>query len=185
MRSPSCVRGRTGALPWLQASLRADRAVATVTVRRNDGAGGLFALSPLHAVVAESAGSVSLQLVRTVGLEGEVSVRWEAVAGGGTALPDVDFVAGEREVRFRAGQTNATLVVPISDDLLPEAAETFSVVLTGVSAGAAARLDSNASRAEVSAQTGVCARADGAGGVARCLGHVVESVVWSLPTAPF
>ena len=54
---------------------------------------------------------------------------------GGTATSGVDFTALSGQVTILAGQTTATIVVPVIDDTQIEADETVSVTLTSIAAG--------------------------------------------------
>jgi len=73
--------------------------------------------------------------VRRTGLtDFEVSVGY--VVTNGTATADADFRPRAATLTFRVGQTNATFLVPIIDDILMEGDETVSLMLTNASPGA-------------------------------------------------
>jgi hypothetical protein len=57
-----------------------------------------------------------------------VSVSWATVAG--TATAGVDFTAGRGVVRIAAGETTATVDVPVTVDSAAERDETFRLELT-------------------------------------------------------
>jgi hypothetical protein len=90
-------------------------------------------------VVAEDGSLATTLAVRRVGLAaapGSVRVQLTGQPEGGTATggaslaaPGVDFVDNARDVNFTAGQVTATLNIPIKNDGVAEAAESFSMLL--------------------------------------------------------
>lgn len=87
------------------------------------------------ARVRESSREVTLAVLRTGGAAGAVSVSWETA--NGTASNGVDYVASSGTLGFAPGQTEATLSVPLLDDILPEDHDkTFTVTLSSPLGGA-------------------------------------------------
>jgi endonuclease I len=98
-----------------------------------EGPGSLaFESDGVH--VRESAGTVTLTVVRTNGAAGAVTVAWGTMDG--TASAGSDYVAGSGALAFADGQTEATLSVALLDDTTAEDNKSFSVVLGNVTGGA-------------------------------------------------
>ena len=87
---------------------------------------------------------------------GPVTVQFHTVAGDATSA---DFTASSGSVTFAAGEQSKTISIPITADLISEASERFTVVLT------------NASGATISRATGTATIVDDDGGAAalRCI----------------
>jgi hypothetical protein len=86
--------------------------------------------------VVESAGSASLQLIRTGDTQTPVSVDFTTTVDG-TANQRTDYTFSSGTVDFAAGETSKTILIIINDDLLTEGNETFFVVLRNPRNGAA------------------------------------------------
>ncbi|MEE9403537.1 MAG: PA14 domain-containing protein, partial [Algisphaera sp.] len=84
--------------------------------------------------VNESAGQVDIQIQRVDGTDGEVSANFVMI--NETATPGQDFTAPSGTVKFRNGQSTATVTIPILDDALIEGDESFSVSLSAANGGA-------------------------------------------------
>lgn len=82
---------------------------------------------------ADGSGVISVRIVRTNSLEGEVSVSYSTVAN--TATAGEDFVATVGTVTFAPGETFKQIDIPIINDTLPEGTERFNFVIDGVSGG--------------------------------------------------
>lgn len=123
----------------------------TLSIASNDADEGLFSIPltgngvvPMPGVIAfesgtgqvlESGGTAHINLVRTGGSTGEVSVFVDSTAG--TATDPDDFVAVNGEmVTFENGQTTATVPVTILDDALVDLDENFTLTLSGPQGGA-------------------------------------------------
>jgi hypothetical protein len=78
--------------------------------------------------VREDAGEVTLTLQRSSPGWGEGSVDWSMTPGTATAGEDFVNLAGT--ITFAEGQQTATITIPILNDSLWEAVESFQVVLT-------------------------------------------------------
>ncbi|MEO8352491.1 MAG: FG-GAP-like repeat-containing protein, partial [Chthoniobacteraceae bacterium] len=77
--------------------------------------------------VSEGAALVTLSLSRSGGALDATSVPFSTA--NGTAIAGADYTAITSTVEFAAGQTNATITVPIRTDFLTELNETFTVAL--------------------------------------------------------
>lgn len=95
---------------------------------------GALAFSAESSVVDETAGTLSITVTRTGGSEGSVSVDY--ATGDASALAGSDYTAATGTLTFADGDSEETLVVPITDDCLVEAAETFTVTLSNPGGGA-------------------------------------------------
>lgn len=80
-----------------------------------------------NVFVSETNAEVSLQVVRSGGTSGVVQVQYETFAG--SAASNMDYAVTNGVIAFDDGVTNATITVPILDDLLFEGDETFSIAL--------------------------------------------------------
>ena len=86
------------------------------------------AFSPVTSSVAESAGTVNLNITLSAAQAGDVTVEW--YTNGGTALGgNVDYLTTSGVVTFLAGETAQTVPITINDDTLDEANETVIVTL--------------------------------------------------------
>lgn len=109
----------------------------TVTVADDDIAQtpGTVALAPTSFSVNESVGSVTIQVARTGGSRGAVSVTYGTANGTAAAFSDFTPLSGT--ITWPDGTTGAVnIVLPIVNDSLNEAAETFTFVLTNLTGGA-------------------------------------------------
>ncbi len=109
---------------------------AVLTIRDND-TGGKIAFSSASYSVPEGGGFVKIPVKRTGGRASEVTVHYATspgtAMGGGTDYSDISG-----DLTFAAsgvGATIQTLMVPITQDALPEGAETFSVNLSSPAGG--------------------------------------------------
>ncbi len=96
---------------------------------------GAFRLNWLTAKVSESGGNLIIPVERIAGLDGAVTVTFTAVSG--TAVAGSDFTAttqvlswGDREEGVK------TVSIPITNDLLADANETFTLTLSNATGGA-------------------------------------------------
>jgi hypothetical protein len=105
---------------------------ATITIRDNDST---FNLSTNAVSVNESAGSVTLTVVRTGGTIGSASVQY-ATATNGSASATTDFTSKTGTLTFASGETNKTISVTLKSDTTYETNETFNVGLSTPSADA-------------------------------------------------
>jgi uncharacterized delta-60 repeat protein len=91
---------------------------------------------------AENAGVAQLTVTRTGGDLGAIDLAY--TTSGGTASPGVDYDGAAGLLTLAAGQTNATISIPLLDDDLAESNETFTVRLYVLTAPARAGTITNA-----------------------------------------
>ena len=96
---------------------------------------GVVGLSATTYTVDEGAGTVTITVQRTDGSEGTVTVDY--ATANGTATAPADYTAASGTLTFRPGVTTQSFTIPIVEDTIAEAAETFTVTLTGPTGGAA------------------------------------------------
>jgi hypothetical protein len=84
--------------------------------------------------VGEGGGSATITLTRTGGSSGAVSVT--VATGGGTATAGADYTAVSQVVNFAAGQTTATVTIPVTNDALFEGNETVNLAISAPTGGA-------------------------------------------------
>lgn len=89
--------------------------------------GSSFSLS--DATVAEDAGTAVVTITRTGNLDVAETVSF--ATSDGTATADQDYTAAMQTLSFAAGQTTATVSIPVTTDTLTESAETVTLTLTG------------------------------------------------------
>ena len=83
--------------------------------------------------VVEEAGTTTVQLTRTGDLSRAVTVAYATTDGSASVA---DFTPASGTVTFPARQARAAISVPILDDAIPEAAETFTLTLSLPAGGA-------------------------------------------------
>ncbi len=101
---------------------------ATVTIRDNDS---VFSVLTNALSVAENAGTATVTVRRTGGVVGAASVVY--ATANGTATAGSDYTANTGTLTFKAGETNKTVVVKITNDATAESDETLTVTLTSPS----------------------------------------------------
>lgn len=102
----------------------------------DDDVPGTLAFAQTAALIPETSSPVSLTVSRTNGSKGAVSVNYATTAGSATAGSDYTTSAGTLDWAD-GDSSNRTIDVPILDDALVEADETFTVTLSGATGGAA------------------------------------------------
>lgn len=107
----------------------------TVVTIKDDESPGIFSFLKGEATVDEGAGSITLTVQRTDGTDGIVTVSY-ATTTDGTATANSDFDEVSGILTFDDGTQTQQIVIPITDDSLVEANETFDVVLTTPTGGA-------------------------------------------------
>jgi hypothetical protein len=95
--------------------------------------GETVGLRDAAVAVDESAGAVSIRVVRTGDLSTPASVDYTTVAG--TARAERDFAPVAGTATFAAGQGEATIRLPIADDTRAEPRERFNLRLSDPSTG--------------------------------------------------
>lgn len=84
--------------------------------------------------VSETAGTVSVTIVRTGGADGSTTVDYSMTAGSATAGSDFEIASGT--LSFANKETSKTFTVRILDDSSSEGSETFTINLSNVTNGA-------------------------------------------------
>ncbi len=84
--------------------------------------------------VNEPAGFATVNILRQLGADGTITVDYRTVAT--TAAPGVDYTEVAGTLTFLTGETSKQVLVPIFNDLLPEANETFTFTIDNVGGGA-------------------------------------------------
>ena len=110
-------------------------ATATATITDNDVAGTLRFEKATYSVT-EDGGSVVLKVLRSGGLASGVTVRFTTMDGGACGECG-DYAEQDGTLSFGAGNTSATITIPIGQDQRAEGNETFTVVLSNPQGGAA------------------------------------------------
>ncbi len=95
---------------------------------------GTFALSASSYAGPENGGSIPITIDRLNGTQGAIAVTYTTVAG--TAVSGVNYTPTSGTVTFAAGQTSATVDVPVKDDGQVDGNFTFSFAITSVNNGA-------------------------------------------------
>jgi hypothetical protein len=111
-------------------------ATATVTLTSDDVPPvGTIELQTLAVSVDETAGTVTLNVARTGGSNGAVTV--DFATADATAAAASDYTATSGTLTWESGDTAVkTVVVPILDDALVENPETFQLTLSNATGGA-------------------------------------------------
>ena len=108
-------------------------AAAMGTIQNDDVAGTLVLSSATYSV-NENGGAMTVVVVRSGGLASGVGVNY--ATSSGTAMAGSDFTATSGTLTFGGGETSKTFTIPITNDVLVEGNETFSVALSNASGGA-------------------------------------------------
>ncbi len=106
-------------------------AAAVLTIVDN---AGVIAFASANYSVVEGSGNALLNLVRTGGSNGVVSVQWNVV--GGSATPGQDYFGSLGTVVFAAGETVKPILLPIGEDGDTEGVETVNFILSNAGGGA-------------------------------------------------
>jgi hypothetical protein len=109
------------------------RSASTVTIIDDDGAGGLVQFAG-DVSVNESAGIATLTVVRRGATDKTVTVAYTTKDSSAKAGSDYTTTAGL--VTFGPGEASKTFTVPILNDTVKEATETFGVNLGTPTGGA-------------------------------------------------
>ena len=96
---------------------------------------GTLSFSTTNFDISESTASVSVNIARTGGSEGEVRVSWKTASG--TAVAGEDFTQSSGQVVFDDGETSQIISVPMKNDSSGESAETFTITLSNPTGGGA------------------------------------------------
>lgn len=111
---------------------------STATILDNDDPvmvnPGTLSISPLTLNVNEGAGAAVFTVNRTSGSDGVVTV--DFATANGTSNFNQDYERTTGTLTFADGQTSQTISVPIINDTVDEANETFTLTLTNATGGA-------------------------------------------------
>ena len=124
------------------------QAAATMTIRDNDIS---VSLSTAVLSVSEGATNAVIGVIRTGGTNTPVSATYAtALPAGSTAIPATtpstpgqDFIPVSGQVSFAAGETSKFFTVPILNDAVVEADDTFEVQLFNFTGGSTPGLSTN------------------------------------------
>ncbi len=95
---------------------------------------GSFALASANFAGFENAGSIPVTINRLNGTLGAIDVSY--TTGGGNAVAGVNYTPVSGTIKFAAGQTSATINVPVKDDAKIDGNFAFAFSITGVDNGA-------------------------------------------------
>jgi hypothetical protein len=84
-----------------------------------------FSVSSINAI--EDVGSLTINVLRTGGFTGNLTVEYATVDG--TAIAGQDYTANSGTLTFTGTQTSRTIQIPITNDTTNESSETFTIVL--------------------------------------------------------
>jgi len=137
---------QTSSTPSSGASINSTQFQSSLTVLENDFPYGVLQFTPSPPVpgqpvalaeamptmsVQESAGMVTVYVVRAQGREGNVSIEYFTSDGTATSVGlDPDYVSTAGQLSFASGQTVQTFQLTLVDDSVPELRRTFYVNLT-------------------------------------------------------
>jgi uncharacterized delta-60 repeat protein/uncharacterized repeat protein (TIGR01451 family) len=107
---------------------------ATLTIVDIDRVPGQFIFDQTNYIVSEGAGLVTLNVIRTNGHTGVVTLNYATVPG--TALPGIKYVNTNGILTFADGETNKSIAVGIIDENQVEGNQTFTVRLSNPTGGA-------------------------------------------------
>lgn len=100
----------------------------------NDDVGGAFRFNSASYTAGEPSGSITITVLRTGGLAGNVTVNY--ATSNGTATAGQDYTAVSGTLTFAGGQTTQTFIIPIANDGVLEGDETVNIILSDASGGA-------------------------------------------------
>ncbi|KAI8777860.1 G-protein coupled receptor 98, partial [Biomphalaria glabrata] len=106
-----------------------------IIILANDDANGRLQLFPPNVSVSESVGQIPVNVTRTGGTFGEVSVIFRVIDG--SAVVNQDFIVLSSVVILPPGVTSRLLDIQIIDDIIPERAEYFTIELQDSATGGA------------------------------------------------
>jgi uncharacterized delta-60 repeat protein len=110
------------------------RSTAILTIVSDDFAFGTVAFAAPAFFANESDGVAAINLVRTNGTTGAISVR--VTTADGTAIAGQDYQPVAQTVIFNEGEAAQTVFIPLIDDAIPEGAKTVFVTLSDATGGA-------------------------------------------------
>ena len=100
---------------------------------------GTFSFASSTVSISESSSTAGLTVNRTGGTSGAVTVNYSytngTAVGGAGCGSGIDFDNSASSITFANGESSKTISVPICPDIADETDETFTVTLTGATAG--------------------------------------------------
>ena len=107
-----------------------------VAFEGDGGAGaGTLKLSSTKYAALENGGSVKVQVARTAGIAGAVSVNFST--GGGNAVAGTDYTTTTGSLSWADGEGGAkSITIPLTNNAVANAAKTFQVTLSNPTGGA-------------------------------------------------
>ncbi|HUP42750.1 MAG TPA: Calx-beta domain-containing protein [Thermoanaerobaculia bacterium] len=110
-------------------------ATATVTIQDDDAVQGPGQIGfGAFAFAADRNAAAVVEVVRTAGSAGQVSVQYATQAG--TATPQDDYEPRSGTLTFAAGETSKTVTVPLKNDGEAEGLKAFGITLSSPGGGA-------------------------------------------------
>ena len=109
-------------------------AQAVLTIIDSNHAPGQFYFPTNTLFVSEGAGNAVINVSRTNGSTGVVTVDYATVSG--TAIAGVDYVFTSNTLVFAEGETSKQIVIPIIQHALATGNKSLSIVLTNATGGA-------------------------------------------------
>jgi Subtilase family/Ca-dependent carbohydrate-binding module xylan-binding/Calx-beta domain/Lysyl oxidase len=110
-----------------------EAALDDVTITSFANSPGVFAIENSSINVDESAGQVTVNVVRNVGRQGTASVSYRTLTGSASSS---DFSARTGTLSFAAGEVSKSVSIPITNDTIQEQLETFQFEIFNPTGGA-------------------------------------------------
>ena len=107
---------------------------ATLTIIDDDAQPGVIQFTGSFFSISEDSTAAVVQVQRSDGQDGPVSVRINL--SNGTALAGSDYISSPITVEFANGETTKTIVMPLIDDSILEATESIQLSLSNPTGGA-------------------------------------------------
>ncbi|MBE9028497.1 DUF4347 domain-containing protein [filamentous cyanobacterium LEGE 11480] len=123
--------GAVAQLGWESASQ--NRQIVPQVRLFSDSGSSSFGVAEPTVSISETAGAVTVTVNRTGDSSTAASVDYATTAG--TATAGSDFTGSNGTLNFAAGDTSATVSIPILNDTVIEPTETFSLALSNPTAG--------------------------------------------------
>jgi G-protein coupled receptor 98 len=131
LTSAVLISGLSSAINSPRVGSRSEGGLAEIIIKENDNPYGVMQLSSSSVNVSEPNNGPFLEIHRTAGKFGSVTVKWDAVGGSATG-GGVDFTPDSGTVIFAAQQMSAAIPIQILNDIAPEFDEQFSVRIIDV-----------------------------------------------------
>ncbi|XP_071965307.1 adhesion G-protein coupled receptor V1-like isoform X2 [Antedon mediterranea] len=113
-----------------------EQSIAEVIIPANDNANGILQLSVSEITVSEDFSGTFINITRTAGSFGQISVNFETIPD--SAQRGLDYSITSSNVVFLEGETTKALPVEILNDPVPEIEEQFEIILLNDITGGAA-----------------------------------------------